>query len=51
MVSESDTGRCASEEAKSGRGWTRGGVPVRMVTLQGVDWVIPHQLERGMSAK
>ena len=35
MVSEPNTGRCASKEAKSGRGWTRGGVLVRMVGPDG----------------
>ena len=35
MVSEPDTGRCASEEIESQRGWTRDGVPARMLTPEG----------------
>ena len=35
MVSESDTGRCASEEAELQRGWTRGGVPARTLGSEG----------------
>ena len=36
MVSELDTGRCASEETKPQREWTHGGVPAR--TLDHIDW-------------
>ena len=32
-------------------GWTRGGVPTRMLDpRRGVDWGVPHRLEKGMSA-
>ena len=34
MVLESNTGRCAYEEDESQRGWTRGGVPVRILGLE-----------------
>ena len=37
MVSEPDTGRCASEEVK-----TRGGVPTRSLGPKGVDLGVPH---------
>ena len=34
MVSELDTGRCVSDEAKHRRGWTREGVPARTLGLE-----------------
>ena len=30
-------------------GWTRAGVPARMLKLEGMDWGIPHRLEKGAS--
>ena len=35
MVSELDIGRCANEEAEPQRGWTRDGVPVKMLDSKG----------------
>ena len=50
MVSEPDTGWCASKEAKSWRGWTWGSVSIRMLgSEKGVDWGVSHRLEKGMS--
>ena len=50
MVSEPDTGLCASEEAKPRRRWTRGGVPTRTLGLEGGGLGGPHRLKKGMSA-
>ena len=50
MVSEPNTRRCASEEAELRRGWTRGGVPARMLASKGGGLGVPHQLEKGTSA-
>ena len=38
MVSEPDTGRCASEETEPQRGWTRGGVRARTPGPEG-GWI------------
>ena len=38
MVSESNIERCASEKAEPRRGWTRGGVLVRMLGIEG-GWI------------
>ena len=47
MVSEPDTGRCVSEEAELRRGWTRDGVPARMLSLEG-EWIGgPTSIEEG----
>ena len=50
MVSELDTGRCASEETRPERGWTRGNVPARMLGTEG-GWMggVLHRLEKGTS--
>ena len=34
MVLEPDIGQCANEENEPQRGWTRGGVPVRILDLE-----------------
>ena len=44
MISELDTGQCASEEAETRRGCTRCGVPPK-----GVDWEVSHRLEKRTS--
>ena len=47
MVSESNTGRCASGRLRPKGGWTRGGVLARTLNLEGgVDCEIPHMLGR-----
>ena len=51
IVLEQDTGRCANEEAEPQREWTRGGVPARKLAPKGVDWGVPHRLEKGTSAR
>ena len=45
MVSEPDTGQCASEETEPRRGWTRDSVPARTLGFEGglirgshIDW-------------
>ena len=50
MVLEPDTGRCASEEAKLQRGWTRGGALKRKLGPIGGGLGVPHRLEKGTSA-
>ena len=50
MISEPDTKRCASKETEPRKGWTRGNVPARTLGPEGVEWRVPHQLEKGMSA-
>ena len=50
MVSEPYTRQCVSEEAKPQRGWTRGSMPVKTLGPEGVDWGVPHRLEKGTSA-
>ena len=50
MVSEPNTRRCASEEAEPRRGkheavWQQG-----RRASKGVDWGVPHRLEKGTNA-
>ena len=47
MVSESDTGRCASEEAESQRGVDS--VPARTLGPKGGGLEVTHRLEKGTS--
>ena len=46
MVSEPDTGRCASEEDEP-QGWTRGGVPVRTLGPEGGGLGSPTSIREG----
>ena len=41
-----DTGRCASEEAKPRRGWTRGYVPTRTLGPEGGGFLDPISVGR-----
>ena len=46
MVSNEDTGRCASEKAELCKRWTRGGVSTRTLGLKG-GWIRgPHRWRR-----
>ena len=49
IVLEPDIGRYASEEAEPQRGGHRR-VLVRTLAPNGVDWGVPHRLEKGTSA-
>ena len=47
MVSEPDTGRCASEEAEPRKGWpTRRCAGEDTRPRREVDWRVPHRLEK-----
>ena len=49
MVLEPDTGRCTREQAESQRGWTRGGVPARMLAPEGSGLEGPTSIGERMS--
>ena len=48
MISQVDTGRCTSEQAEPQRGRHRW-YSSKDAGLEGVNWVVPHRLEKGMS--
>ena len=50
IISEPDTERYTKKKAESRNGWTRGGVSVRTLGLERVNWEVPHRLEKGTSA-
>ena len=42
----SDTGQCASEDTEPRKRWTPCNVSARTLAPKGVDYEIPHQLEK-----